>query len=84
MPFDATRTVRGAFAGSVAAGVWLAARRLRVPAVLRHVLFGFVLGGLERRLNPPEAELRPVDEASVASNGHGSAAHLVATGPVDH
>jgi xanthosine utilization system XapX-like protein len=42
----------------------------------RHALFGLVLGELERRLNPPE-ELQPVDEAAVASNGHGSAAHLV-------
>jgi hypothetical protein len=44
----------------------------------RHLLFGAVLGELERRLNPPAGELKPVDEASVASNGHGSAAHLVA------
>jgi hypothetical protein len=43
----------------------------------RHVLFGTVLGELERRLNPPAADLEPVDEAAVASNGHGSAAHLV-------
>jgi hypothetical protein len=47
----------------------------------RHVLFGVVVGELERRLNPPAAELEPVDEAAVASNGHGSAAHLVASGP---
>ena len=45
----------------------------------RHALFGLVLGELERRLNPPAAELVPVDEAAVASNGHGSAAHLVGT-----
>ena len=45
----------------------------------RHVLFGFVVGELERRLNPPAAELEPVDEAAVASNGHGSAEHLVGT-----
>jgi hypothetical protein len=37
-----------------------------------------VLGELERRLNGP-AELEPVSEAAVASNGHGSAEHLVAT-----
>jgi hypothetical protein len=47
----------------------------------RHVLFGVVLGELERRLNPPEAELEPVDEVAAASNGHGSAEHLVVTGP---
>jgi hypothetical protein len=43
----------------------------------RHLLFGTVLGELERRLNPPRLE--PVSDESVASNGHGSAAHLVAT-----
>jgi hypothetical protein len=45
----------------------------------RHLLFGVVLGELERRLNP--AALEPVSEEAVASNGHGSAAHLVASGP---
>jgi xanthosine utilization system XapX-like protein len=45
----------------------------------RHLLFGLVVGELERRLNPPAAELEPVDEAAVASNGHGSPAHLVGT-----
>jgi hypothetical protein len=43
----------------------------------RHLLFGAVLGELERRLNPPRLE--PVSEEAVASNGHGSAEHLVAT-----
>ena len=43
----------------------------------RHLLFGAVLGELERRLNPPRLE--PVSDEAVASNGHGSAAHLVAT-----
>jgi hypothetical protein len=46
----------------------------------RHLLFGVVLGELERRLNGP-GELEPVDEAAVASNGHGSVDHLVASGP---
>jgi hypothetical protein len=45
----------------------------------RHLLFGVVLGEFERRLNPPALE--PVSEEAVASNGHGSAAHLVASGP---
>jgi hypothetical protein len=44
----------------------------------RHLLFGLVLGELERRLNGP-AELEPVSDEAAASNGHGSAAHLVAT-----
>jgi hypothetical protein len=43
----------------------------------RHALFGVLLGELERRLNPPRRDLQPVDEAAVASNGHGSPAHLV-------
>ena len=44
----------------------------------RHVLFGAVLGELERRLNQPGGDLEPVDDVAVASNGHGSAEHLVA------
>jgi hypothetical protein len=50
-------------------------------ATWRHLLFGAVLGELERRLNPPEDDLEPVDAAAAASNGHGSAEHLVVTGP---
>jgi hypothetical protein len=50
-------------------------------ATYRHLLFGALLGELERRLNPPEAELEPVDAEVAATNGHGSAEHLVATGP---
>jgi uncharacterized protein DUF6789 len=52
--------------------------RAFLQSAWRHALFGFVLGELERRLNGP-AELRPVSDEAVASNGHGSAAHLVAT-----
>jgi len=50
-------------------------------ATWRHLLFGAVLGELERRLNPPDTDPEPVDAVAVASNGHGSAEHLVATGP---
>ena len=56
-------------------------RRVFAMSAWRHLLFGAVLGELERRLNPPAAELEPVDEAAIASNGHGSAEHLVASGP---
>ena len=52
--------------------------RAFAQATWRHLLFGTVLGELERRLNPPLLE--PVSDAAVASNGHGSAAHLVASG----
>ena len=45
----------------------------------RHLVFGVVLGELERRLNPPPLE--PVSDEAVASNGHGSAEHLVASDP---
>jgi hypothetical protein len=51
--------------------------RAFAQATWRHLLFGIVLGELERRLNPPEPEPRPVDAAAAASNGHGSAEHLV-------
>ncbi len=64
----------------VAPQLWGSGRAF-AQATWRHLLFGLVLGELERRLNPPADGLEPVDEAAVASNGHGSAAHLVATGP---
>jgi hypothetical protein len=57
--------------------------RAFAQATWRHALFGFVLGELERRLNPPADTPAPIDDAAVASNGHGSAEHLVAVGPVD-
>ena len=46
----------------------------------RHLLFGTVLGELERRLNPPDTEPRTVDAAAAASNGHGTVEHLVSIG----
>ena len=55
--------------------------RAFAQATWRHLLFGAVLGELERRLNPPEAEPEPVDAEAAASNGHGSSEHLVAAGP---
>src|SRR4051794_10514770 len=42
-------------------------------ATWRHVLFGTVLGELERRLNPAEAEAEPMDDATASTNGHGRA-----------
>jgi hypothetical protein len=51
--------------------------RAFAQATWRHVLFGTVLGELERRLNPPETEPRPIDPANAASNGHGSAEYVV-------
>jgi hypothetical protein len=51
--------------------------RAFAQATWRHVLFGAVLGELERRLNP---ESEPEPEAVVAafsSNGHGSLEHAL-------
>lgn len=52
-------------------------------ATWRHLLFGTVLGELERRLNsPPEPEI-PAYEAVVSSNGHGTLEHATVVGLVD-
>jgi hypothetical protein len=48
-------------------------------ATWRHLLFGAVLGELERRLNPPPAEAEPMDDARASTNGHGAAEHLAVT-----
>jgi hypothetical protein len=61
-----------------AGSVWRPGRAF-AQATWRHLLFGVVLGELERRLNPPGGP-RAVDPEAVASNGHGSAEHLVSTG----
>ena len=45
--------------------------RAFAQATWRHLLFGFVLGELERRLNPPEPPPLPPYLATVSSNGHG-------------
>jgi hypothetical protein len=50
--------------------------RAFAQATWRHVLFGFVLGELERRLNPPEEIVPRVDDAVVSTNGHGSVEHV--------
>jgi hypothetical protein len=55
--------------------------RAFAQATWRHLLFGAVLGELERRLNPPDSEPRLVDPVAAASNGHGSAEHLVSISP---
>jgi hypothetical protein len=46
-------------------------RRAFAQAAWRHLLFGVVLGELERRLNPPD-ELEPPGQVDVSSNGHGN------------
>jgi hypothetical protein len=46
----------------------------------RHLVFGIVLGELERRLNPREESLPPDYDALMSTNGHGSLEDAVATG----
>jgi hypothetical protein len=55
--------------------------RAFAQATWRHLLFGVVLGEVERRLNPPADSTGPVDRETAATNGHGSIERLVA-GPV--
>jgi hypothetical protein len=61
-------------------GVWRPGRAF-AQGTWRHLLFGTVLGELERRLNPADPYPPPVDPADAASNGHGSPEHLVGTSP---
>jgi hypothetical protein len=46
-------------------------RRALAQATWRHLLFGLVLGALERRMNP-EGEFEPLEQVPVSSNGHGN------------
>lgn len=52
-------------------------RRAFAQATWRHLLFGLVLGELERRLNPAPAPEPLPPAASYSSNGHGSLEHAV-------
>ena len=49
----------------------LGSPRAFAQATWRHLLFGVVLGELERRLNAPETPEMPGYDAVVSSNGHG-------------
>ena len=55
------------------AGSW----RAFTQATWRHLVFGVVLGELERRLNAPPDNDIPTFEHIVSSNGHGSLEHAV-------
>jgi hypothetical protein len=50
-------------------------RAALAQATWRHLLFGTVLGELERRLNPPPAEEVIEMEHVVSTNGHGKIEH---------
>ena len=45
--------------------------RAFAQATWRHLLFGVVLGEIERRLNSPSADEIPDYEQAISSNGHG-------------
>jgi hypothetical protein len=49
-------------------------RRAFAQAAWRHLLFGLILGELERRLNA-EGEYEPLEGVPVSSNGHGNIEH---------
>jgi hypothetical protein len=48
-----------------------------LQAAWRHLLFGFVLGELERRVNSEPEPTPPQPESDYSSNGHGSLEHAV-------
>ena len=56
-------------------------RRAFAQATWRHLLFGVVLGELERRLNGEPEEPEPMFEAVVSTNGHGNIEHAAVARP---
>jgi hypothetical protein len=52
-------------------------REAFLQAAWRHLLFGFVLGELERRMNAEPQPAPPEPETDYSSNGHGSLEHAV-------
>jgi hypothetical protein len=52
-------------------------RHAFAQAIYRHVLFGLLLGELERRLNAEPEPAPPEPEADYSSNGHGRIEHAV-------
>jgi hypothetical protein len=56
-------------------------RRALAQETWRHLLFGVVLGELERRLNAEPEPAPPAYQAEFSSNGHGSLAHAVSVEP---
>jgi hypothetical protein len=52
-------------------------RRVFIQSAWRHLLFGLVLGELERRLNPV-GQFEPLEQVPVSSNGHGNIEHAAA------
>jgi hypothetical protein len=52
-------------------------RKALAQAAFRHLLFGIVLGELERRLNATPEPVPPLTDADFSSNGHGSLEHAI-------
>jgi hypothetical protein len=52
-----------------------------LQATWRHLLFGLVLGELERRVNAEPEPVPPETQADYSSNGHGSLEHAVTVQP---
>jgi hypothetical protein len=70
--FHPARRELPAFAGN---------RRAFAQSAWRHLLFGVVLGELERRLNAEPEPTPPEPEADFSSNGHGTLEHAVSVEP---
>jgi hypothetical protein len=56
-------------------------RRALAQETWRHLLFGVVLGELERRLNAEPEPAPPAYQAEFSNNGHGSLTHAVSVEP---
>ncbi len=52
-----------------------------LQAIWRHLLFGLVLGELERRVNAEPEPAPPEPQSDYSSNGHGSLEHAVSVQP---
>jgi hypothetical protein len=52
-------------------------RRAFAQATIRHLLFGLVLGEVERRLNAAPEPAPPASPPDFSSNGHGSLEHAI-------
>jgi hypothetical protein len=70
--FHPARNELPAFAGN---------RRAFAQSAWRHVVFGVVLGELERRLNAEPEPVPPEPETEFSSNGHGTLEHAVSVEP---
>ena len=57
--------------------------RAFAQATWRHLLFGVVLGELERRFNAPEQPEVPTYEHVVSTNGHGNIEHAAGVAVAD-